>query len=63
MRSTGSRLNTKRTWRSATGPPQPRIGVAATLCSSSRFEDLDAVEPERRDVEQQRPAALRGHRR
>ena len=28
-RSTGSALNTKRTWRSATGPPQPVIAVAA----------------------------------
>ena len=35
-RSTGSALKTKRTWRSATGPPQPIMAVAAIALSSSR---------------------------
>ena len=44
-RSTRSLLNTKRTWRSATSPPQPRIGVAATRWSSSRSETSTQSSP------------------
>ena len=43
--STGSLLKTKRTWRSAIAPPQPRIGVAATFCSSRRSETSPQSSP------------------
>ena len=38
-------LNTKRTWRSATSPPQPRIGVAATFSASRRSETCAQSRP------------------
>src|SRR6266542_2889326 len=43
--STGSLLKTKRTWRSAIAPTQPRIGVAATFCSSRRSETSPQSSP------------------
>jgi hypothetical protein len=44
-RSTGSLLNTKRTCRGATVSPQAVMGVAATLCWSSRRGSSGASSP------------------
>jgi hypothetical protein len=41
-RSTGSALNTNRTYRAATSSPQPVIAVAAICASSRRIRDASA---------------------
>ena len=63
IRSTGSALKTKRTWRSATGPPQPTMAVAAIALSSSSSREASARRAELGDVEEQRPAAARADER
>ena len=48
-------------WRSATSPPQPVIGVAATFSSRSRAGQVGRLDTERPGVEQERPGTVRRH--